>query len=101
MDCPHYLQGWMTVVPTASDQADYIRHKSERHFTEERKEGGLSEFSFPSGQKCFRNHKRPLNKQEIFSHEGNGLRRVHENPRDWTEHMNEETDKTRRAQERG
>jgi hypothetical protein len=91
----------MTVVPTVSDQADYIRHKSERHFTEERREGGLSAFTFSPGQRCFRSHRRPLDKQEIFTHEAGSIRRLHVRPTDWTEHFNEETDKTRRAIERG
>jgi hypothetical protein len=86
----------MSTFPTVSEQADYVRHKSERHFTEERREGGMSEFVFPPGQQCFRSHKQPLDKQEIFSHEGGGLRRVHENPRDWTEDFNESTEKVRR-----
>ena len=101
VDCPHFLQGWVTVVPAVSEQADYIRHNSERHFTEKRVAGELSEFVFPPGQRCFRPHKRPLDRQEIFTHEANGRRRVHERPTDWTDHFNEETDKTKRALERG
>lgn len=101
VDCPHYLQGWMTVVPTVSNQADYIRHNSGRHFTEARMAGELSEFTFAPGQRCFRPHKLPLDKQEIFTHEAGGIRRAHAQPLGWIEHFNEETDKTRRALERG
>jgi len=103
-ECPHYLGGWMTIVPTDSVQAEYIRHKSGRYFTEKKVEGGQSEFTFPPGQTCFGEshtglhppHRRPLDKQEIFIHRTMMGDRIHERPRDWTEHMNEETYKMQR-----
>lgn len=105
VDCPHYLQGWATLLdemlPKHRDWAEWIRHESGRRFTEERNSTGITVFDFPSGQRCFRPHKRPLDRQEVFTHEANGRRRVHERPTDWTEHFNEETEKTRRALERG
>ena len=97
VDCPHYLQGWMTVVPTKSPQAEYIRHECGRHFTEEKREGGLSAFTFPSGQRCFRDHKLPKDMQEHYLHD----KRLHERPIDWVEDFNEETDKIKRQRERG
>lgn len=101
-DCPHYLEGWITVVPTDSIQAEYIRHKSGRHFTEKKIEGGLVEFHFSPGQACFGEshdglrhesspHRRPLDKQEIFIHRTMMGDRIHKRSEDWTEHMNEET----------
>lgn len=105
VDCPWFIEGWRTIVPTVGDKADYIRHRSGRHFTEKQVEGGMSEFAFPAGQEAggFHEyqHRRPLDKQEFFTHEAGGIRRLHVRPTDWTEHFNEETDKTRRALERG
>lgn len=101
VDCPHYLNGWMTVVPTASEQADYIRRESGRHFKETKKEGGISEFVFPPGQKCFREHKKPLDKQEIYIHRTMLGARVHERPIDWVEDMAEEMHKIERIKEGG
>jgi hypothetical protein len=97
VDCPHYIKGWLTVVLTVSDQADYIRHKSGRHFTEKKVEGGLSEFEFPPGQRCFRDHRLPMDKQEHYLHD----QRVHTRPLDWVEDFNTETDRFNRAKERG
>ena len=96
VNCPHYLNGWKTVVPTVGPQADYIRYKSERHFIEERKDGGLTEFVFLPGQRCFREHKLPLDKQEIFIHRTAGGSRTFQRPQDWTENMNIEVDKIER-----
>lgn len=109
-NCPHYLEGWVTVVPMDSVQAEYIRHKSDRHFTERKVGDNLSEFVFPPGQQCFAGpaadlrhesapHKRPLGKQEIFIHRTLMGDRIHERPQDWTESMNEEVYKMQR--ERG
>ncbi len=49
VNCPPYLNGWDTIVPTNSDDAEYIRHDVMQRFTEYR-EGPLSRFRFPAGQ---------------------------------------------------
>jgi hypothetical protein len=68
VDCPQYLDGWKTIVPADSPQAAYIRSGSGRGFTEVAQPGGLAEFSFPPGQRCFASadHKRRLEREEIF-----------------------------------
>ena len=72
MECPHYNFGWTTTVdvssPLGQTQADYIRKKSGRSFKEERGEvaGSLIRFLFDSGQKCFREHSRPVDRDPIF-----------------------------------
>lgn len=97
VNCKHYLEGWLMVLPDPSPQLDYLR-QSERHFTEEKKGGGTIELSFPPGQKCVRGpHKMLLNKLENFV--GNG--RQHANPNDWTEHHNETLYQFQRVKERG
>ena len=64
VDCRHYLQGWQTTVPATSIQADYIRHRCERVFSEAR-EGLDAVFTFPAGQRCFRQHKIPLERDPL------------------------------------
>ena len=84
MDCPHYLKGWVTVVPTAGLQADYIRHESDRHFAET-KEGQLSRFIFPPGQECFRKpHYKKLDRGPLLFIQGRGVEWDHFTD-DWNE----------------
>ena len=122
-DCPHYLNGWVTIVPVVSPQADYIRSESGRHFTEEKQADGLTAFKFPPGQKCFNDpadhaariprarhdHKRPLDIPELYTVGGLGhqtevvsgrhgnITRTHERAKDWVEDCNERLYKTDRA----
>lgn len=97
VDCPHYLNGWLMVLPDPGPQVDYVRH-SGRHFTEKKVGGGTIEFNFPPGQKCFRPpHKMLMNKREIFVGDG----REHANPGDWIENHNETLYQFQRVKERG
>ncbi len=122
-NCPHYLNGWTTIVPTVGPQADYIRSESGRQFKEEKKDDGLVAFHFSPGQRCFNDaraheariplarhdHKRPLDKPELFTVSGIGHRtdavggrhgnitRTHERPEDWLEDCNERLYKVNRA----
>ena len=65
VDCPNHLNGWRTIVPADSPQADYIRHDRTRGHTETR-DGGLAVFTFAAGQTCFATHKRRLDRDERF-----------------------------------
>ncbi len=122
-DCPHYLKGWTTIVPSVGPQADYIRSESGRQFKEEKKDGGLAAFHFAPGQRCFNDarahearipsarhdHKRPLDIPELFTVSGIGHRtdavggrhgnitRTHERAKDWLEDCNERLYKVNRA----
>ena len=53
VDCPRYLKGWVTTVPSDSSQAIFIRNDRERHCTEEKVADGLIAFRFEAGQRCF------------------------------------------------
>ena len=97
VECAHHQKGWATVVPTGGAQADYIRRKSGRHFTEARQSDDLAAFTFPPGQRGFRPHRLPADKQEHYIHDG----RLHDRPIDWVEDFNETTDKVKRQLERG
>lgn len=53
VDCPHYLNGWRTIVPEGSDHAALVRSLRGWRFTETAQPGGLVEFTFGAGQACF------------------------------------------------
>lgn len=48
-ECREYLEGWVTVVPTDSLQADYIRSDRTRGHRETRTAEGLARFEFEPG----------------------------------------------------
>lgn len=101
VDCLHYLSGWVTIVPEGSPQARYIRLHSGRGFTEEKREGGLVAFTFPPGQRCFREHKLPRQDvAPIFTKEVQGQRqRMTWEP--WMDDFNEHSYRINQARKRG
>lgn len=52
VECAAWQNGWKTIVPTAGPQAQYIRAKSGRAFTEDAVDG-ISTFFFKPTQQCF------------------------------------------------
>jgi len=94
--CPHFLSGWRTEVDESTElgqrQAHYIRHDSARAHTEDKRPDGLTDFTYPAGQRCFRSgeHKVRLERPEHFIERGgdwrgnpHGERREHVSPDDW------------------
>lgn len=65
VDCPHYNFGWFTTVPIGSPQEHYIRNQSGRQFTASSEDGLNVTFVFPAGQKCFQQHRVPLERPAI------------------------------------
>ena len=103
-DCTHYLNGWKTIVETAGREADDIRTQAFglREFTEIKVAGGISEFLFPPGQQCFREHSLPTGRPPILTRKRRGQpARVHTRPQDWNEDFNETYESASRAQQRG
>ena len=92
VNCPHHLLGFATLIDEATEfgkqQAAYLRRESGRHFTEERQSAGLTQFTFPAGQRCFREHKVPLEREPILTRGQNGNRVRLERPR-WVDEFNE------------
>lgn len=110
VNCPAYLNGWRTIVGTGSVQAQYIRAKSERVFTEHPQDGGMVEFRFPPGQMCFRaaEHRAPLHREPLYivrdgDHRGNptGRRRQHRNGADWVDDFGEHQQRLTDQREKG
>jgi len=91
VDCPHYLLGWETKVdvstPLGKQQYEYIIHKSGRRGNG-KKEGTLITFMFSPEQKCFREHKLPLEREPILSIQ-NGYDRRTAKTGEWHDEMNE------------
>lgn len=99
--CPHYLMGWKTVVPSTSPQADYIRRDKSREFKEQRVEGGLSEFVFHAGQKCFREHQVQNERPPLLfvqKRDGDVVRQAADR---WLGEFNEETFQHEERRKRG
>ena len=109
--CRHHENGWKSLIDESNDfgrmQAGYIRRKSGRHFTEERDETGVTVFTFPAGQKCFREHKQPNDRPGVYEYRtgGGGLpilgRRRFGTAGELQEKWADELHVLKRAQERG
>ena len=60
VDCRHHREGWQSIIDTGTDlgkaQAEWIRHQSGRHFTEDRTGPTVITFLFGPGQTCFANN---------------------------------------------
>jgi hypothetical protein len=107
--CFNFLNGWKTVVSEGSPQAAIARSlKGSYSFTEASIEGGLVEFLFAPGQKCFKwnEHKLPLDRPGHFvvrpglSWAPTGQARVMR-PLDWVDDFANHQDKIHTALERG
>jgi hypothetical protein len=94
--CPAYLNGWVTIVPVQSPQAQYIRAgRSGRHYSEATgSEQGMTEFRFQPGQPCFRasEHRVPLEREPIYTvrpgdwrGSAPGASRRHQRAADWVD----------------
>ena len=98
--CPHHLLGWQTLIDESGQfgqaQAAYIRRESGRQFREERMATGLTAFTFGPGQKCFRQHRLPLERPAVFSKDGRVLE-----GQDWVDDMREDLFKIKRLHGEG
>lgn len=91
--CPQWRSGWESVIDESTDlgkaQAAFIRG-SGRTFREQKTAVGLTVFRFESGQRCFADHQ---TMPELYLVRGGDYRqsvgkvRVHKNPADWVEHV--------------
>lgn len=91
--CPQWRSGWESVIdestPLGKSQAAFIR-SSRRTFREQKTAAGLTVFRFEPGQRCFADHQ---TMPELYLVRGGDYRakvggvRVHKNPADWVEHV--------------
>ncbi len=110
VECAGYVNGWRTMVEHGSAQAQYIRAKSGRHFTETRN-GDMAVFTFPPGQMCFRaaDHRVSLEREPVYivrggDHRGNPRGTapiVHASAENWVDDFATHQDGIARRIERG
>lgn len=104
VECQAYANGWKLMVDLGTDlgqkQAYYIKYHSGRSYTYDQRDG-LVTFVFRSGQKCFQEHRRDLERDPVFRVKGgkdgrNPLKlptRVHKKAEYWVEEfaLNQQT----------
>ncbi len=106
--CLAHQHGWQTSVDESTDlgarQAHYIRTTCGRRFTERRTELGFTAFVFEAGQKCFAEHKVPLDRPEFYVTRGGDWRgnprgevRRHSGADSWVNEFAEHQDRIHRA----
>lgn len=93
VSCLHHARGWITTVPTGSEDEALIR-RAGRPFTTT-VEGGMTSFRFEPGTLCFRasTHRVALERDPILLVRGGDWRgnptrtptRVHSRPADWVD----------------
>lgn len=93
-NCEAYQNGWKTILDEQMNQgqagAYYIRKEGGRKYSEEKDTVGRTIFTFPPGQKCFREHRERIDRPELFivrdgDHRHYGPPRKHANADDWLE----------------
>lgn len=91
--CPQWRSGWESVIDESTQlgkaQAGFIRG-SGRTFRQQKTATGLTVFRFEAYQRCFADHQ---TMPELYLVRGGDYRakvgevRVHQNPADWVEHV--------------
>jgi hypothetical protein len=108
VDCAAWRHGWRTMVDETTDlgreQAAHIRLRARRTFTERPGPGGLTEFLFDSGQRCFADHR---TRPEVYGVRGGdwrattGALRRHANGWDWIDDFGEHQQRVADSAARG
>jgi hypothetical protein len=113
VECEQYVRGWQMKIDLGTDlgqkQAYYIKHHSGRAYKVIDQYDGLVTLEFRSGQPCFREHRKSIERDPIFrvrggDARGNPLRtptRVHKKPEFWVEEFAENQDRIATAIEKG
>lgn len=101
VECEQYARGWMMKIDLGTDlgqrQAHYIKHSSGRAYEVTSQQDGLVTLTFRSGQPCFQEHRKAIERDPVFrvkggDKRGNPLRlptRVHKKPEFWVEEFAE------------
>ena len=113
VECAQYKNGWMMKIdistPLGQQQARYIKYDSGRSYTVHDQSDGLVTLHFRSGQPCFQEHRRAIERDPGFrvtggDKRGNPLRlptRVHKKPEFWVEEFAENQQTIADAVEKG
>ena len=90
-NCVYFLEGWQTVCDETAEldqlRAAYIRNDKSRRHTESREGATRTVFRFEAGQTCFRQHRVPLGRPELFLVRGEqgAQSLVHSGPEAWVD----------------
>ena len=107
-DCQPHLHGWISTFDESTElgqrQAHYVRNASGRRYTEVRS-AALTTFTFEAGQRCFRQHHEPLEREPLAIVK-DGDYRMSSNPRhlrpdDWVDDFANHQDRLNTQRERG
>ena len=111
VECPEFVHGWRTIVPSDSAAADYIRHDRTRRHAETHPDAGLACFTFEPGQHGFspqHDHQVRTGRPEKYLVRGGdwrgnpaGDRRVLGRAADWVDDFANHQDRLQTAIERG
>lgn len=113
VECEQYARGWMMKIDLGTElgqrQAHYIKHSSGRAYEVTNQQDGLVTLTFRSGQPCFREHRKAIERDPVYrvkggDARGNPLRlptRVHKKPEFWVEEFAENQQTIADAVEKG
>jgi hypothetical protein len=112
VECAAHVNGWDTHVdestPLGQRQAHYIRKEARRAYSESKRPDGLTTFSFKAGQTCFRQHRKRIEREELFvrrngDHRGSpdGVRRTYDRPDQWVDDFATHQEEIARLNQRG
>lgn len=113
VECAMYLNGWRMKLDLGTElgkrQASYIKHQSGRAFKVLSQRDGLVELEFSASQPCFQEHRKSIERPEVFRVKGGDFRgnplktvtRVHKKPEFWVEEFAENQDRLKNAIEKG
>lgn len=113
VECGMYARGWKMKIDLQTDlgqkQAYYIKHHSGRSYRVESQADGLVTLEFGPNQPCFQEHRKKIDRPEIYRVKGGDSRgnplgvltRVHKKPEFWVEEMQETLGRLDEVRKRG
>lgn len=113
VECDQYARGWMMKLDVTTElgqrQAYYIKNHSGRAYKVTSLVDGLATYEFRSGQRCFQEHRKAIERDPLFrvrggDRRGNPLRvptRTHKKAEFWVEEFATNQDRIAEAQKKG
>ena len=96
VDCPHFINGWVTRVVIGSPQDHYIKQDTSRKSIGVKIDDATIEYYYESGQKCFRQHQTKVERAPFLTidqvgKESGRLIRNNIDFDEWTDRFNEQS----------
>jgi hypothetical protein len=97
VDCVHYLQGWVTLLDPSHSRYPELRmavQRSGRRYRVARGEdvgqpAGLEAYVFEAGQRCFREHRLPVEREPEYLQQRRGRLIRHPRWESWRDEFND------------